>query len=412
MIKRFYYIFSLSMPVVIIPFLLLCILAFITVSTGICQDAKKLTVMTHDSFSVSEKVVAVFEKENNAKLVFLKSGDAGEALNKAILSKNSPLADIFYGVDNTFLSRAIKGDIFLPYASPMLKSVDDKLKLDSENRLLPVDFGDVCLNYDKKWFADHKLAVPVMLEDLIKPEYKGLLVIENPATSSPGLAFLLTTISRFGETEAFEFWKKLKKNDVFITNGWKEAYWGKFSAASEGDRPIVVSYASSPAAEVHFAKAEDAATKDKDASTKDNDPSTKDKDASTKDKDSSTKNEDNPSKDSNGKKLGNNNTKDKDAPTGAVTEHGSAFRQIEFAGILKGTANLDLAQKLIDFLLSKTFQEDIPLQMFVFPSNHNAALPEVFQKYAIITTQPATLSYDEISEKREMWIEKWTELML
>ncbi|MBF0572201.1 MAG: thiamine ABC transporter substrate-binding protein [Desulfamplus sp.] len=341
----------------------------ILISNAISKDVKEtpkqeITVMTHDSFSVSEKVIAIFEKENNVKIVFLKSGDAGEALNKAILSKNNPLADIFYGVDNTFLSRAVKEEIFIPYNSPMLKFVDDSLKLDPLNNLLPVDFGDVCLNYDKKWFKKKNLSPPTMLEDLVKPEYKGLLVVENPATSSPGLAFLLTTISRFGESSAFEFWRKLKDNGVAITSGWKEAYWGKFSAASEGDRPIVVSYASSPAAEVHFAK-----------------------DESEKDKNSN-------------------------APTAAVTENGSAFRQIEFAGILKGTSNLVLAQKLIDFLLSQQFQEDIPLQMFVFPSNRNSTLPDVFKQHAKITNNPATLSYEKISEKREVWIEKWTELML
>lgn len=340
------------------------VLTFITVPCVICfeQPVRTISIMTHDSFSVSEQVVKIFEEQNSAKITFLKAGDAGEALNKAILSKNNPLADIFYGVDNTFLSRAIAADIFIPYASPVLENIDDTLKLDTENRLLPVDFGDVCLNYDRKWFADHKLPPPAMLEDLIKPEYKGLLVIENPATSSPGLAFLLTTISRFGENDAFEFWKKLKGNQMFITNGWKEAYWGKFSAASEGDRPIVVSYASSPAAEVHFAK--------------------------------------------------DRQYKNNEAPTGVVAEHGSAFRQIEFAGILKGTANLDLAQKLIDFLLSETFQEDVPLQMFVFPVNRNAKLPQVFKEHATISEKTATLPYDEIEQKREAWIEKWTELIL
>ncbi len=320
---------------------------------------KDITLMTHDSFSVSAEVVNIFETQNSAKIRFLKAGDAGEALNKAILSKNNPLADLFYGVDNTFISRALKEELFIPYDSPMLKDLIDALKLDPENRLLPVDFGDVCLNYDKKWFARHQMVPPMMLEDLVKPEYKGLLVIQNPATSSPGLAFLLATISRFGEFKAMDFWKKLKANDLMVTNGWKEAYWGKFSAASDGDRPIVVSYASSPAAEVHFAE-----------------------------------------------------SKMDEAPTGVVTGHGSAFRHIEFAGILKGTKELKLAQKLIDFLLSTTFQEDIPLQMFVFPANRNAMLPEVFKKHAVITPEPAGLPYNEISEKREIWIENWTELIL
>jgi len=318
-----------------------------------------ITIMTHDSFSVSKEVVAVFEEKYHAKMLILKSGDAGEALNKAILSKNNPLADIFYGVDNTFLSRALKADIFVAYAPLHMDSVDTALQLDPENRLVPVDFGDVCLNYDIKWFEDNRKAPPAMLEDLIKPGFKGLTVVENPATSSPGLAFLLATISRFGQDGFVEYWQKLKANEVLVTNGWKEAYWGRFTAASEGDRPIVVSYASSPAAEVFYSK-----------------------------------------------------TKLSQAPTGVVIEHNSAFRQIEFAGILNGTSKLELAKKTMDFLLSKEFQEDIPLQMFVFPANKTAVLPDVFQKHASITTEPARLDPQLIDSKRDVWIREWTEKIL
>ncbi len=318
-----------------------------------------ITIMTHDSFSVSREVVALFEEKYHAKMVILKSGDAGESLNKAILSKNNPLADIFYGVDNTFLSRALKADIFVPYAPLHMDSVDTALQLDPENRLVPVDFGDVCLNYDIKWFEDNHKVPPANLEDLIKPGYRGLTVVENPATSSPGLAFLLATISRFGQDGFVEYWQKLKANEVLVTNGWKEAYWGQFTAASEGDRPIVVSYASSPAAEVFYSET----------------PLTK-------------------------------------APTGIVIDHHSAFRQIEFAGILKGTAKLELAQKTMDFLMSKEFQEDIPLQMFVFPVNKTAVLPDVFQKHAGITTEPALLDPQLIDSKRDVWIREWTEKIL
>ena len=318
-----------------------------------------ITIMTHDSFSVSKEVVSKFEAQVGAKLIVLKSGDAGEALNKAILSKNNPMADIFYGVDNTFLSRALKADMFVPHAPLNLETVDVNLRLDPENRLVPVDFGDVCLNYDIKWFADNHKQPPAMLEDLIKPEYKGLTVVENPATSSPGLAFLLATISRFGEKDYVDFWRKLKDNDVRVTNGWKEAYWGQFTAASKGDRPIVVSYATSPAAEVFFSK----------------------------------------------KKLDQ-------APTGVVLENGSAFRQIEFAGILKGTKNLGLAKKAMDFILSKTFQEDIPLQMFVFPVNRKAQLPKVFKKYAKISEMPAFLDPQTIDTRRDDWIREWTDIIL
>ncbi|RLC33715.1 MAG: thiamine ABC transporter substrate-binding protein, partial [Deltaproteobacteria bacterium] len=159
----------------------------------------EITVMTHDSFSVSRDVVALFEKRHNVRIRFLKAGDAGAALNQAILSRNNPLADLFYGVDNTFLSRALDADLFEPYASPLLSRIMDDLKLDPENRLLPVNFGDVCLNYDKKWFAEKKLRPPASLEDLVRPDCRSLTVVENPATSSPGLAFLLATVGHFGE---------------------------------------------------------------------------------------------------------------------------------------------------------------------------------------------------------------------
>ncbi|MCF6248482.1 MAG: thiamine ABC transporter substrate-binding protein [Desulfobacula sp.] len=318
-----------------------------------------ITIMTHDSFSVSKELIVKSQVKLGVKIVILKSGDAGEALNKAILSKNNPLADIFYGVDNTFLSRALKADMFVPYAPENIDSVDNALKLDSENRLNPVDYGDVCLNYDIKWFKANDKDVPTMLEDLIKPGYKDLLVVQNPATSSPGMAFLLATISRFGQDGYIDYWKKLKANGLLVTNGWKEAYWGKFTAASEGNRPIVVSYASSPSAEVFYSE-----------------------------------------------------TKLTQAPTGVVIENGSAFRQIEFAGILKGTKNLSLAKKTMDFILSKDFQEDIPLQMFVFPANQTAQLPEVFEKYAKITTVPALIDPQLIDTKRDIWIREWTENIL
>ncbi len=319
----------------------------------------EITIMTHDSFSISKKVFAALEHAVGAKVSILKSGDAGEALNKAILSKNNPLADLFYGVDNTFLSRALNAEIFIPYTPKNFSTIDPALALDPDHRLIPVDFGDVCLNYDKKWFKQNKKQVPTRLEDLITPSFKGLTVVQNPATSSPGLAFLLATISRFGQDGYLDYWQALKDNDLLITNGWKEAYWGKFTAASDGDRPIVVSYGSSPTVEVLFAK----------------------------------------------EKLNA-------APTGAVLENGSAFRQIEFAGIIKGTDNLVLAQKAMDFILSAPFQEDIPLQMFVYPANKTATLPELFLKYARISQSPATVAPELVNSKRDKWIREWTEKIL
>ncbi len=338
-----------------------CLVVFVlSVSVGFASDdIRTLTVMTHDSFSASKGVIETFEKTHGVKVQFLKSGDAGVALIQAILSKNYPMTEVFFGVDNTFLSRALKANIFEPHDSPMLKDIPDALKLDPGNRLLPVDYGDVCLNYDKKWFAEKGLAPPSGLSDLIKPAYRGLTVVQNPATSSPGLAFLLATVGHFGEDGWLDFWKKLRANDVMVTDGWKEAYWSMFSGASKGSRPIVVSYASSPTAEVHFAE------KPMDES-----------------------------------------------PTAAVLGNKSAFRQIEFVGVLKGAKNRDLARKFVDFMLGKKFQEDIPLQMFVFPANRTARLPEVFVKHARVAEIPAEVTPDAILANREKWTEAWLEVVL
>jgi thiamine transport system substrate-binding protein len=319
-----------------------------------------VTLMTHDSFAVSESLVQRFEAETGAIWKILKAGDAGSALNQAILSKDNPLADVFFGVDNTFFGRAIAADIFEPYEAPGLAEIPDELKLDPEHRLLPVDFGYVCLNYDKAYFAEKGLAVPQTLEDLTKPEYKGLLVVENPATSSPGLSFLITTVAYFGEEGYLDFWRQLRENDVYVTDGWEDAYYGQFSGGSgEGTRPLVVSYATSPAAEVYFSE----------------------------------------------QPLD-------ESPTGNILPKGGSFRQIEFVGILKGTRQPELARKLVNFMLSQAFQEDIPLQMWVYPANPNAALPEVFTKFAQLPAAPAQITPAAIDAGREKWIEAWTTVVL
>ena len=334
-----------------------CILLLLT-SCG-PQEPGTLTIMTHDSFAVSEDVIKSFEEANNATVVLLPSGDAGSMLNKAILSKDAPLADLLFGVDNTFLSRALESDIYESYASPELTNIPDNFKLDPSNRALPVDYGDVCINYDKAYFTEKNLPVPQSLEDLTEPEYGNLLVVENPATSSTGLAFLLATVAHFGDSFT-GYWLALKENGVVVVDGWETAYYTNFSASSgQGPQPMVVSYGTSPAVEVIYAE----------------------------------------------KPLD-------DAPTASIVGPDTCFRQIEFVGILKGTENRALAEKFIDFMLSKQFQEDVPLQMFVYPVNQDAVLPETFTKYAQAPEQPAFLAADEIAARREEWIQAWTDVVL
>ena len=322
-------------------------------------EPQTLTIMTHDSFAVSEDVVKFFEDANNAKIVFLQSGDAGAVLNRAILTRDAPLADLLFGVDNTFLSRALEADIFESYESPALVDIDDSFKLDSTHRATPIDYGDVCINYDKAYFAENDLTVPQSLEDLTKPEYAGLLVVENPATSSTGLAFLLATVAHFGDSY-LDFWSALQENNVVIVDGWETAYYTNFSGSSgNGPQPMVVSYGTSPAAEVVFAE-----------------------------------------------------KTPEDAPTASILGPDACFRQIEFVGILKGTQQRALAEKFVDFMLSERFQEDVPLQMFVYPVNPDAALPDEFVKYAQTPSDPATLAPDEIAANRDRWIQEWTDVVL
>lgn len=327
-------------------------------STG---SAQALTVMTHDSFAASEAVIKAFEDANNVRVNVLKSGDAGSALNKAILSKDAPLADVMYGVDNTFLSRAQNAGIFEPYASPALANIPERFKLDQENRLLPVDFGHVVINYDKAFLKDKGLTPPTSLKELTDPQWKGLLVVENPATSSPGLAFLMASIAAFPENSGYtwqQFWQALRANDVAISPDWNDAYYTQFSGSSgKGPRPLVVSYATSPAAEVYFSE---------------------------------------------GKLT--------EPPTANLD--GTAFEQIEFVGILKGTKNRALAEKFVDFMLGKAFQEDIPLQMFVYPVLNGAAQPDVFVKFAQLPAQAYTLPPDQIGQNRETWLEEWNKIVL
>jgi thiamine transport system substrate-binding protein len=321
-------------------------------------EPSEVVLVTHDSFAISPDVKKAFEEESGLTLEILKAGDAGELVTRSLLAAGNPEGDVLFGVDNNLLARALAGDVFEPYESPELANVEPALALDAEHRATPIDRGDVCLNYDRAWYADHDLAPPRDLVQLTLPRYRDQLVVENPATSTPGLAFMLATIAEFGEKWQ-GYWRKLRANGVLAVDGWEDAYYSRFSGAagSTGTRPVVVSYASSPPAEVIFGKPR---------------PST--------------------------------------APTGVVES--SCFRQIEFAGVLRGAKNAAGAHELIDFLLSKRFQEDIPLQMFVFPARTDAALPPEFERFAVVPAHPLELPPQEIDQNRESWVDQWTDIVV
>ncbi|MGP4006567.1 thiamine ABC transporter substrate-binding protein [Streptomyces sp. 4N124] len=326
-------------------------------------DSKTVTLVSHDSWAVSKSVIAEFEKKSGYKVRVLEDGDAGQAVNKAILTKDNPQGDVFFGVDNTLLSRALDNDLFQSYEPKGSDLILPEYRVDQDkHRVTPIDTGDICVNYDKAYFSKHKLTPPTSFDDLIKPQYKNLLVTENASTSSPGLGFLLGTAAQYGDDGWQDYWKKLKANGVKVVDGWEQAYNEEFSGSAGGkkakaDRPLVVSYASSPPAEVIYA---------------DPKPAT--------------------------------------APTGVAA--GTCFRQFEYAGLLSNAANAEGGKALLDFMLTKTFQDDMPLNMFVYPVREGAQVPKEFMKYGPQAEDPETMDPAKIADNRDDWVKSWTSLVL
>jgi thiamine transport system substrate-binding protein len=317
-----------------------------------------LRVVTHDSFAVSDDVLEAFEDRTGIQVELLSDGDAVEVVNKAILTKDDPQADVLFGIDSNTLTKAFDADLFEPYESPGLADVDTSFQLDDQFRVTPVDHGDVCLNYDKAWFSSKGLAPPASMDDLTDPRYEGTLVTENPATSTPGLAFLLASVAKYGTDGWQQYWKDLRTNEVSVVDGWEAAYYTSFSGSSgKGDKPIVVSYATSPPFEVI-----------------DLDPPPA------------------------------------EAPTAVIDD--SCFRQVEFAGVLTGTRRPAAAHAFIDFLLSTAFQDDLPEQMYVLPVSRAATVPETIARYAADPTDPLSLPADQIGADSASWVDEWTRIVL
>jgi thiamine transport system substrate-binding protein len=315
-------------------------------------SAQTLRVLTHDSFAVSQEIIDEFTAQTGITLEFLPAGDAGEVVNRAILT-------VLYGIDNSLLARAVSEDIFIPYQSSELKNIPKQFQFDENHFLTPVDVGYINFNIDKAYFEEKEIPLPTDILELLTPPYKSLTVVQNPATSSTGLGFMLATIARFGEEGDYtwlDFWRDLRDNEVQVSSGWSEAYYTAFTRYG-GDRPIVLSYATSPAAEVIFAE----------------------------------------------EKLDA-------APTANLFCESCVYEQIEAVGILKGSKNIEAAQMFIDFMLSEKFQSDVPGQMFVYPVVNDIRLPDEFNLYAAKpgAKQIASLSPAVIEANLRRWLKEWT----
>ena len=307
-------------------------------NSSIDATPNEVTLLAYDAFTPQEGIFDAFTAATGAKVKVVTGGDSGVLISKAILTAGTPEGDVLWGLDNTLLSRAQKAELLTSYE--------------------PVDTGDICVNYDKQWFASRNIAPPTSLEDLALPAYKNLLVVQDPVASSPGLGFLLGTIAHFGVDKWQNYWKSLKENGVRVSPDWTSAYTIDFSGSSgKGKYPLVISYGSSPPAEVLYAE------------------------------------------------------KPIDTPPTAVIES-TCFRQTEYVGALRGTRNPNLAVQLISYLLDVPFQESMPLSLFVFPVNKKAALPELFTKFAVAPKNPLTLDPTDIEKNRDAWLNSWREIIL
>ena len=336
---------------------LLCVVSGLLASCGRSNQPITLRLLSHDSFTPTEGIFDQFTNDTGIRVEIVRSGDAGAMVTKAVLSSGNPEADVLWGVDNTLLSRAVDAEVFVPYVTVHRADLDSEaVALAADGVVTPVDSGDVCINYDKNWFARRSMDPPLTFDALTSPDYRNLLVVPNPVTSSPGLAFLLATIAENGDGWQ-QWWKSLRKNGVLLVESWSDAYYGHFTAASDGDRPVVVSYATSPPAEVIFADPRPA-----------------------------------------------------EAPTAVAVR--TCFRQYEFAGILRGTKHEKEARRLIDFLVSREFQNDLPLTQFVWPINRIATVPQEFLDYSSRSTNPLAVPPEVIAAKRAEWLDQFSNVML
>ncbi|MGO1560866.1 MAG: thiamine ABC transporter substrate-binding protein [Actinomycetaceae bacterium] len=316
--------------------------------SGSGSGGGEVALETHDSFAVPDELIAQFEEETGYELVITTPGDAGSLVNDLLLTAGSPSVDVVYGIDNAYASRAISGGVLAPYVPEGLPESAADLRVD-EDLLTPIDFGDVCLNVDTDWFRENQMEAPVTLEDLATSGYADLTVVTDPNVSSPGMNFLLATIAEYGDEGFEDYWQGLLDDGLRVVDSWSDAYYVDFTA-SGGDRPIVLSYSSSPAATL---------TEDGSAST-----------------------------------------------TAALTE--TCVRQVEYAGVVEGAANPEGAQAVVDWLLSDEVQAALPDSMYVYPVSDSVELPEAWAQFAPAATNPLEVSAEDIDANREDWLSRWS----
>lgn len=347
------------------PHILACVglvvLSLVTVGCGrgsaVSDDRpKEVVVLTYDSYVLPEGAAQDFERRTGARITLIQAGDSADMLTKALLSAGSPEADVIFGVDDVLAQRVTGTDLLEVVDPSIQEQVPSRYRLDGPvgDRLVAIDHGEVCLNVDSEWFADHDLAEPRTLDDLTAPRYRDLTVVSSPVTSGPGMAFLIGTVVTFGEDGWLDYWRRLDANGLTVRPSWSDAYYNDYTV-SGGSRPIVLSYASSPPAEVIFSEGR------------------------------------------------------RSEPASTIME-ASCVAQTEYVGILKGTRNKLLAEDLVRTMLGRDWQEQLPLANFVYPVT-DVDLPEQFRTWAPPVDDPLRLPGGVVAADRERWIEQWRSTM-
>jgi len=333
------------------------LIAALIAAPGLALAQAPLRVITHDSFELPAPLLAQFEREAGVKLQIVKGGDAGEMLNRLILTRAKPIADVVFGIDNALLPRAQQAGVLDAYDGPAARR---PAVAPLGAGVVPVDLGYVALNIDKAWFAKQGLALPTSLDDLAQPAYRNLLVVQHPGTSSPGQAFLQATINGLGEAQAFDWWARMRANGVKVAKGWSEAYYTDFTR-NGGARPIVVSYASSPAAEVFFSKT----------------PLT-------------------------------------ESPTANLFLRGSVYRQVEGVALVKGgnPAVRVAAGRFIEFLRSAPVQQALQTSMWMYPAEPGTPLADLLQRHAAEPARIDNPATEPAADTLRAWQDRWVRTVL
>ncbi len=320
-------------------------------------DTTNLTVLAPQSLVVDDEVIGRFEQESGISVLFRNIGPATDMVERIVEGGSVPSGwDLVYGIDNQQMVAAIEAGLFQPYAAAGLADVPDHLEIDSSQHLLPVSHNYVMVNADRDYFEREDIDPPASLDDLRRPEIASLLALPSPETDQAGRGFLAATARYFGEDAFIDFWADLDEGGAQVAANWTEAYLGAYTVGSsgEGDRPLVLAYASAPAADAVFT------------------PGAGDS-----------------------------------PPSVALDLPGAGFHQIDLVGIAADTPRVEQARALVEFLLGPEFQASVAQRMFAFPVLPDAETGQSFAEHARPPAEPVNMEPSILDDRMQSWLVSW-----